>query len=366
MRIPGIPYRRSLFPQAGYLFIFLFILPVPVLAQGPVDITFGETGVFPWGVTGILPGDHGSTFIDLHNNGTENGIVYIWVDNISMSDRHGNPGGGLANYIYFNISHHHLNSTVILPAQIDSFPKSPLLPGHFIIIDAFNAGDITRLNWTWEFVETGQPQNDAQNNTLRFNLSYTMVNLTAPIVPTQAPTAAPTGVPPGRSIIPQGPSLYDAGGIPGLNPAQRPQLRAPVEEPMEIEPRQPDIPDHRYLMIIALILLVIAVAVHSQRKRHPGWKVPADILFGAGIAVTTIGILYQSYLISIRNGLHLTTTHSIAGLVATILLIPLLVFWNRQNNQKMSAEKTVLWIFVLWVVIAIVSLVFVLRSIEIM
>ena len=96
---------------------FFSSCPLPVFAQGPVDLTFGETGVFPWSVTGILPGDHGSTFIDLHNNGTENGIVYIWVDNISTSDRHGNPGGGLANYMYFNVSHPHLNSTVILPAQ---------------------------------------------------------------------------------------------------------------------------------------------------------------------------------------------------------------------------------------------------------
>ncbi len=54
---------------------------------------------------------------------------------------------------------------------------------HFIIIDPLNAGDTARLNWTWEFKETGMPQNDAQNNTLRFNLSYTLVNLTAPVVP---------------------------------------------------------------------------------------------------------------------------------------------------------------------------------------
>ena len=42
-----------------------------------------------------------STFIDLHNNGTESGIVYIWIDNISTTDRYGNPGGGLANYMIF-------------------------------------------------------------------------------------------------------------------------------------------------------------------------------------------------------------------------------------------------------------------------
>ena len=85
----------------------------------------------PWGdrnvslkVTGVMPGDHGSTFIDLHNNGTERGLVYLWVDNISSSDRNGIPGG-LANYLYFDVSHKNLMSTVILPAHIHPFPQLP-------------------------------------------------------------------------------------------------------------------------------------------------------------------------------------------------------------------------------------------------
>jgi hypothetical protein len=334
VRISGIAYQRSLFPLAGFIFIFLLLLPLPVFALGPVDLTFGETGEFPWGITGILPGDQGSSFIDLHNNGTENGIVYIWVDNISNSDRYGNPGGGLANYMYFNVSHHNFNSTIILPARINSFPKAPLLPDDFMIIESFNAGDTIRLNWTWEFEETGQPQNDAQNNTLRFTLSYTLVNLTTPIVPTPDLTVIPPGTSTGQNVMPQGPSLFDAQGIPGLNPAQRPQLRAPTEEPPEMEPQQPEIPDHGHIMILALIILAIAFALHSQRRKHPEWKGPADVFLGVGIVITIIGILYQSYLITIRDGPHLTGAHSVAGLIATILLIPALVLWNRQNNQK--------------------------------
>ncbi len=48
---PGIEHRRMLFVLAGYILILL-LLPVPVFAQGPVDLTFGETGTFPWKVTG--------------------------------------------------------------------------------------------------------------------------------------------------------------------------------------------------------------------------------------------------------------------------------------------------------------------------
>ena len=272
MRISGVAYRRSLFPLAGIIFIFLLLLPIQVFAQGLVDLTFEETGVFPWSVTGILPGDHGSTFIDLHNNGTESGIVYIWVDNISTTDRYGNPSGGLANYMYFNVSHHDLTSKVILPARITSFPKAPLLPDDFIIIDSFNAGDTARLNWTWEFEETGQPQNDAQNNTLRFNLSYSLVNLTAPAIPTPVPTGIQPGSPGGTGVMPQNPSLFEARGIPGLNPPQRPQLRAPTEEPPEMEIEQPDLPEYGHIMAIGFITIIFVISVLVLWKRKKDRK----------------------------------------------------------------------------------------------
>jgi hypothetical protein len=268
----GIACRLSIFPLAGSIFILLFLLPVPVFAQGPVDLTFEETGVFPWSITGILPGEHGSTFIDLHNNGTESGIVYIWVDNISTTDRYGNPGGGLANYMYFNVSHYDLTSNVILPARITSFPKAPLLPDYFIIIDSFNAGDTVRLNWTWEFEETGQPQNDAQNNTLHFNLSYSLVNLTAPAIPTPVPTGIHSGSPGGTGVMPQNPSLFEARGVPGLNPPQRPQLRAPVEEPPEMEIEQPDLPEYRHIMAIGLIAIIFIIFVLVLWKRKKDMK----------------------------------------------------------------------------------------------
>lgn len=260
--------RRSFFPLAGYLLILLLLLPVTVFAQDPVDLTYGATGAFPWSITGILPGDHGSDVIDLHNNGTENGIVYIWVDNIRQSDRLGNPGGGLWNYVYFNVSHPNLNSTVILPAHITAFPTAPLLPT-FIIIDPLNAGDTVRLNWTWEFAETGQPQNDAQGNTLRFNISYTLVNLTAPPLPTTIPTIAPTATGRGGSIqLSAGPVGLRGGDIQELNPAQPPQLRAPAQEPPETESSQPVPPDHWIIMVVALILLVLVAILYFRRQKR--------------------------------------------------------------------------------------------------
>jgi hypothetical protein len=353
-----------LFSLLAYI-IILLLLPVPALAQSPVDLTIGETGVFPWKVAGIMPGDHGSTFIDLHNNGTERGLVYLWVDNISSSDRNGNPGGGLANYLYFDISNADLNSTVILPAQIQSFPQAPFLPDHFIIINPLNAGDTARLNWTWEFKETGLPQNDAQNNTLRFNLSYTLVNFTAPVVPEPVPTEGPPPIPDRRIVIPLGPSIFDAGSIAALNPFQRPQLRAPTEEPPETGGRQQDLPDHGLIMIIAFFLIAASIAIQSQQKKHPAWKQPADILFVVGTVLTLTGTLYQSYLISIRNGQHLTGTHAMLGLIAIILLSCIFVLWSRNKDKNKNQDHKNIWIIFLWVVTTILCLVLGFRSVGI-
>jgi uncharacterized membrane protein YgdD (TMEM256/DUF423 family) len=316
-------------------------------------------------VNGIMPGDQGSTFIDLHNNGSENGIVYIWVDNISTSDRYGNPGGGLANYLYFGVSNKNLNSTVILPANILSFPTAPLNPDHYIIINPLNSGETDRVDWTWEFKETGLPQNDAQNNTLRFNLSYMLVNLSAPIVPTLVPTVVPTSVPDRWNMMPQGPSIFEAGGIAALNPFQRPQLRAPTEEPMEEGARQHDLPDHGLIMVLTVFMITAAVVIHSLQKKHPAWKQPADILLVVGTVLTFAGTLYQSYLISIHNGQHLTGPHATLGLIAIVLLTCILVLWNRNKDNNKNLEQKNIWIVFLWIVITILCLVLGLRSVGI-
>ncbi|MDD1699500.1 MAG: hypothetical protein LUQ04_01770 [Methanoregula sp.] len=260
MTKPGSVNRRSFFPLVGTFLFLLILLPVSVFAQGPVDLTFGATGTFPWNISGILPGDHGSDAIELHNNGTENGIVYLWVDNISQSDRYGNPGGGLADYLYFNVSHQHINSTVILPAHITSFPPAPQLRDHFIIVDSFNAGDTIRLNWTWEFEETGQPQNDAQGNTLRFNISYTLVNL-----PTPALSLHGSG---SRIISYTGPFRIQNDTTRELTPVPSLNLSQPGQGTPETAKTQPVPPDYRVIIILASIIIILVAILYFRRQKH--------------------------------------------------------------------------------------------------
>ena len=167
-------------------------------------------------------------------------------------------------------------------------------------------------------------------------------------------------------MIPQGPSLYEAGGIPGLNPAQRPQLRAPVEEPPEMEPRQPRLPDHRYIMIIALITACHRCCRSFTTKETPGverscrrspwcWNRRDNYRH-------TLPVI--SYFNPRRPAPHHDTfnrrahCHDSFNPSSGILEPP-------KQPERERGEK-ILWIFVLWVVITIVSLVFGLRSVGIM
>lgn len=352
MTNPERRIRRFFFPLIGCLFIFL--LPVTVYAQDPVDLTFGETGAFPWTITGILPGDHGSDFVDLHNNGSENGVVYIWVDNISQLDKFGNPGGGLANYMIFNVSHPNLNSTVILPAHINSFPTAPILQ-ECITINQFNAGETIRIRWTWEFLETGQPQNDAQGNTLRFNISYMLVNLSTPALPTINPTIAPIITRGGFPIFATGPSGLLSGNLPGSNPIQRPVLEAPPQEPPSTEESPPVLLNHEIIMIVAFIVLALAVTLLSQRKKHPEWEIAAEIIWAVGTVVMMIGIIWQAYLISLRSGQHLKGIHAVAGLIAAIFIISGFVFWVRERKRPERTDENLVWILITGVVIILAS-----------
>jgi hypothetical protein len=355
MTNPASGSRKSFHSLTGSLLILLLLLPVTVNAQDPVDLTFGETGAFPWTISGILPGDHGSDFVDLHNNGSESGVVYIWVDNISQFDKYGNTGGGLANYMYFNVSHPNLNSTVILPAHITTFPTAPLLPA-YITINQFNAGQTIRLRWTWEFTETGQPQNDAQGNTLRFNISYMLVNFSAPVLPTINPTIAPIVTGGGFPRLAKDPSGLLSGNLPRLNPVQRPLLEAPPQEPPSTEESPAVLPNHGIIMVVAFMVLAIAVLLVSQRKKHPEWKVAAEIFWAIGTVVMVIGIIWQAYLISLQGGRHLTGIHAVAGIVAAIFIISGLVFWVRDRKRPERTDENLVWILVIGVVIILASM----------
>ncbi len=251
------------------LFLFLLVLPVPVVAQGPIDLIVGATNSFPWNVSTLKPGSSGTASIDLINNGTMEGTLYIWVDNISQTDAFGD-GAALGNYMYFGITHPHLVKTITLPSRIDALPAAPMTTD-YLAISPVRPGEMIPLTWTWEFAETGQLQNDAQGDSLRFDIFYMLVN----------------GPPPRPTVIPTLYTGYGGGGSShtftgsGLVQPQLVMNGTPTEEitpPITTIPYDTLVPspnmekrgifglDYWFIIGLGFLLLLIILIVNSQRK----------------------------------------------------------------------------------------------------
>jgi hypothetical protein len=263
--------KKNLLYVVNILLLVLLLAPVPVFAQGPIDIKVGSIHSFPWNATAIKPGSSGTASIDLSNNGTLDGSLFIWVTNISQTDAYGN-GAALGKYMYFGIVNPDLVSSIPLPSRIDAFPTSPIT-GQYLVISPVRPAETITLNWTWEFVDTGQLQNDAQGDTLRFDINYMLVN----------------GIPPLPTVVPTPYSGYGGGGSShtitrsGLVHNQSPMNVTPTEEitpqitPLpngtlvpspEKETRILFGPDSWFIMIsIGIVILSIFLIINSRRKQ---------------------------------------------------------------------------------------------------
>jgi hypothetical protein len=250
------------------LFFILLLLPVPVVAQSSIDLTIGATHSFPWNVSGLKPGDSGSASIDLINNGTIDGTLYIWVDNISQTDAFGD-GAALGNYLYFNVSQPLLVSTIPLPARIDAFPTAPMT-GNYLVISPVRPGEMIPLTWTWEFVDTGQLQNDAQGDSLRFDILYMLVNGTPPL-PTVVPRpysgyggSSRTFT---RSGLVQTQSFMNVSPTEEITPLIIPIPNGTLVPSPEKEKRILFGPDSWFIMIIIGIVILSSILIVNSRRK---------------------------------------------------------------------------------------------------
>jgi len=168
-------------------------LPAPV--QADVDLTkinlvLGGEGATSWSIEDILPCDSGVKTVTLHNAGTEDGFVAIWISDINSGEGK-NPEpetntegeGELDDYLLFNLSTDpggRLETNIGLPTTINNFPPSVDGPG-YIWINPLNAGETITLYWEWELpCETG---NDAQGDTLSFTINYLLEEFPTPPPP---------------------------------------------------------------------------------------------------------------------------------------------------------------------------------------
>jgi len=154
-------------------------LPAPAQAQTPVvDLVLGGEGATGWRVGDVKPGYSGTWEVKLHNAGSKNGFVTIWISDIQETDWHGD-GAALDDYLLFNLSHARLSTNIALPAKIRELPQSAS-DAKYIKISRLNAGETVTLNWQWEFPEIGEPQNRAQGDSLSFTINYMLEELPPP------------------------------------------------------------------------------------------------------------------------------------------------------------------------------------------
>jgi len=159
--------------------------PVSVRADDdPVDLELGGEGAVSWDIGDIQPGSSGTKTVTLHNSGYEGGSVTIWISDI-VAGEGTNPEsetgdtaepGELDGYLLFGLSCSRLSTNLSLPTTIEGLPQSPADPSH-IEVSPLNAGKTVTVVWEWEFPETGEPQNDAQGDSLSFTINYALEQL---------------------------------------------------------------------------------------------------------------------------------------------------------------------------------------------
>jgi parallel beta-helix repeat protein len=164
--------RRDEFERWRYwaclLLLGLLAIPVPAFAS-VVDLgVTGQPGDTPWWAAEIVPGRNGDGVVTITNTGSDDCSVLVWVGNIT-GER------ALGQYMLYSVSGPRLVTSMTFPATIYDFPQAPD-PSRSIVVSPVSPGETVSLDWTWEFRETGVPQNEAQGKQIGFNVYYTLIS----------------------------------------------------------------------------------------------------------------------------------------------------------------------------------------------
>jgi hypothetical protein len=129
-------------------------------------VTGGPPGCIRWNEQDIKPGFHECSNVEITNDGNMEGTLYILVRDITGSY-------DLGKYMFFDVQNARIIKDIDLPATMYDFPDD-VYPVKYISIPAFKPGETITLNWCWEFIETNQPQNEAQGKSIGFTIYYTL------------------------------------------------------------------------------------------------------------------------------------------------------------------------------------------------
>jgi hypothetical protein len=164
------------FIMVAVLIASLLLMPIPFIPQvsaadaDSLDLSIGDSESTPWNIDSVKPGDTGTEFVELTNQGSIDGYVIIWISNIVGTDG-SDDGAALADYFRLTVEADGLNTTTSFPALIGDLPSTPS-DFNKIVIENLTAHSSVQLTWTWEFYDNGLPQNEAQGDGLTFTINY--------------------------------------------------------------------------------------------------------------------------------------------------------------------------------------------------
>lgn len=152
--------------------------PIEVRADtSPLDLNLGGEGATSWNVTNVKPGDSGTKMVTLHNAGSNNGFVTIWVSAIVSSEgtspefqtENTTEPGDLIDSLKLSLSGNGTGTNLNLPAVISNLPQSALDPKYIEVIP-LKTGSTVNLVWAWELPP--QTGNKAQGDGVSFTINY--------------------------------------------------------------------------------------------------------------------------------------------------------------------------------------------------
>ncbi|MFC1860189.1 hypothetical protein ACFLYC_01275 [Chloroflexota bacterium] len=179
MRITSLTeYTARLLAVVSIVLLLVGFLPTPVRAStDPVDLTLGGEGSTPWAIGDIIPGDSGTKTVELHNEGTKDGYVTIWLSDINSIEGVNpesetgdiNEPGEFNDYLELNLTAYGLNANLDLPVTVSDFPHSAT-DANSVEIIPLKSGATINLIWEWELPP--QVGNDVQGDSISFTANY--------------------------------------------------------------------------------------------------------------------------------------------------------------------------------------------------
>ena len=152
--------------------------PFPAYAAPPVvDLVLGGEGSTSWNIDNIAPSDYGIKTVTLHNAGTADGLVTIWISDI-VSHEGLNPesetgditgSGELDANLIIDAAAEGLKTNLSLPTVLRDMPDSAI-DSDFIEIMPLKDGTTITLDWVWVLPEG--TSNEVQGDNVSFTINY--------------------------------------------------------------------------------------------------------------------------------------------------------------------------------------------------